>query len=153
MTDVTTRTTRPWLDAALPVEERIDLLLAEMTLAEKVGQTHQVANIDPEADAERIRAGRISSSLYASGATGGNERDEGVLVGNIDAAQRHAVEGSRMRQNRSREHQRSSWANVLPMPVVCIPPRTCQKRRRARPSEPWTQPPASTGPSVTIRRC
>jgi beta-glucosidase len=96
MTDVTTRTTRPWLDAALPVEERIDLLLAEMTLAEKVGQTHQVANIDPEADAERIRAGRISSSLYASGATGGNERDEGVLVGNIDAAQRHAVEGSRL---------------------------------------------------------
>ena len=96
MTDVTATTTRPWLDAALPLEERIDLLMAEMTLAEKVGQTHQVANIDPEADAETIRAGRIGSSLYASGATGGNERDEGVLVGNIDAAQRHAVEGSRL---------------------------------------------------------
>jgi beta-glucosidase len=96
MTDTTATTTRPWLDVALPVEERIDLLMAEMTLAEKVGQTHQVANIDPEADAETIRAGRISSSLYASGATGGNERDEGVLVGSIDAAQRHAVEGSRL---------------------------------------------------------
>ena len=87
---------RPWLDAALPTETRIDLLLAEMTLAEKVAQTHQVANIDPEADAEQLRAGRISSSLYASGATAGNERDAGVLVGNIDAAQRHAVEGSRL---------------------------------------------------------
>ena len=99
MTDVTATPPtqqRPWLDATLPVEERIDLLMAEMTLAEKVGQTHQVANIDPEADAGEIAAGRISSSLYASGATGGNERDEGVLVGNIDAAQRHAVEGSRL---------------------------------------------------------
>lgn len=95
--DSTTRPSeRPWLDASLPVEERIDLLMAQMTLADKVGQTHQVANIDPEADAGEIAAGRISSSLYASGPTGGNERDEGVLVGNIDAAQRHAVEGSRL---------------------------------------------------------
>ena len=87
---------RPWLDATLPLEERIDLLMAEMTLAEKVGQTHQVANINPDDDAAEIASGRISSSLYASGATAGNERDEGVLVGNIDAAQRHAVEGSRL---------------------------------------------------------
>lgn len=87
---------RPWLDPTLPVEERVDLLMAQMTLAEKVGQTHQVANIHPDDDAAEIAAGRISSSLYASGATAGNERDEGVLVGNIDAAQRHAVEGSRL---------------------------------------------------------
>ncbi|WP_083707507.1 glycoside hydrolase family 3 N-terminal domain-containing protein [Intrasporangium flavum] len=87
---------RPWLDASLPVEQRVDHLMAAMTLAEKVAQTHQVANIHPDDDAEQIRAGRISSSLYASGATAGNERDEGVLVGNIDAAQRHAVEGSRL---------------------------------------------------------
>ena len=93
---MTTPTERPWLDAALPVEERVDLLMAQMTLAERVAQTHQVANIHPDDDAEQIRAGRISSSLYASGATAGNERDEGVLVGNIDAAQRHAVEGSRL---------------------------------------------------------
>ncbi len=96
MTDVPALPVRPWLDATRPVEERIDLLMAEMTLAEKVGQTHQVANIDPDADADAIAAGRISSSLYASGPTGGNERDEGVLVGNIDAAQRHAVERSRL---------------------------------------------------------
>lgn len=93
---MTTPTERPWLDASLPVEERVDLLMAQMTLAEKVAQTHQVANIHPDDDAEQIRAGRISSSLYASGATAGNERDEVVLVGNIDAAQRHAVEGSRL---------------------------------------------------------
>lgn len=89
-------TDRPWLDAALPIDVRVDRLLTAMTVEDKVGQTNQVANIDPAADADEIRAGRISSSLYASGATGGNERDEGVLVGNIDAAQRHAVEGSRL---------------------------------------------------------
>ncbi|TQM65142.1 glycoside hydrolase family 3 N-terminal domain-containing protein [Humibacillus xanthopallidus] len=87
---------RPWFDATLPTETRIDILMEAMTLSDKVAQTHQVANIDPEADADALRAGRISSSLYASGATAGNERDAGVLVGNIDAAQRHAVEGSRL---------------------------------------------------------
>jgi beta-glucosidase len=87
---------RGWLDPSHPVAERVELLLAEMTLAEKVGQTHQVANIHPDEDAQQLAAGRIGSSLFASGATGGNERDEGVLAANIDAAQRRAVEESRL---------------------------------------------------------
>jgi len=38
MTDTTTTTTtRPWLDPELPVEERVELLLGEMTVEEKVG--------------------------------------------------------------------------------------------------------------------
>lgn len=37
MTDLQTPTARPWLDASLPVEERVELLLAEMTLEEKAG--------------------------------------------------------------------------------------------------------------------
>jgi beta-glucosidase len=32
------------------VEERVEALLSEMTLAEKVGQTHMSANLDPTAD-------------------------------------------------------------------------------------------------------
>ncbi|SDP41953.1 beta-glucosidase [Pedococcus dokdonensis] len=87
---------RPWLDSSLPVPERVELLLARMTLQEKVGQTHQVANIHPHDDADQLASGAIGSSLFASGATGGNERDEGVLAANIDAAQRHAVEASRL---------------------------------------------------------
>lgn len=90
------QTDRPWLAAGLPVADRVDLLLARMTLQEKVGQTHQVANIHPDDDAALLASGSIGSSLFASGATGGNERDEGVLAGNIDAVQRHAVEGSRL---------------------------------------------------------
>jgi beta-glucosidase len=87
---------RPWLRTDLPVEARVEALLAEMTLAEKVGQTHQSANIDPIADAELIRGGGIGSSLLASGATAGNERDAGIRVSAIDAVQRIAVEESRL---------------------------------------------------------
>ena len=90
-----TDSARPWLDPALDVEARVDALLTAMTLEEKVGQTHQVANLGPE-DLAAIRDGRVSSSLFASGAHAGNERDEGVLVGNIDAIQRIAVEESRL---------------------------------------------------------
>ena len=86
---------RVWLRTDLPVEARVEALLAEMTLAEKVGQTHQSANIDPVADAELIRGGGIGSSLLASGATAGNERDAGIRVSTIDAVQRIAVEESR----------------------------------------------------------
>lgn len=35
--DAAATTARPWLDASLPVDERVDLLLQEMTLVEKVG--------------------------------------------------------------------------------------------------------------------
>ncbi|RYB89797.1 beta-glucosidase [Nocardioides glacieisoli] len=88
--------TRTWLDPALDTEARVDALLAEMTLDDKVGQLHQVANINPGEDADDLRAGRIGSSLYASGATAGNERDEGVLAGVIDEIQELAVGGSRL---------------------------------------------------------
>jgi len=87
---------RPWLRTELPLEERVEALLAEMTLAEKVGQTHQNANIDPVADRELIRSGGIGSSVVASGATAGNERDAGIDVSALQAAQRIAVEESRL---------------------------------------------------------
>lgn len=96
MTTALGHTGRPWLRIDVPLEQRVEALLAEMTLSEKVGQTHQTANIDPGADHELICSGGIGSSLYASGATAGNERDEGVLVSAIDAAQRIAVEESRL---------------------------------------------------------
>jgi len=89
-------TDRPWLRIDLPLEERVEALLSEMTLAEKVGQTHQVANVEPMADVELLRRGSIGSSLIASGATAGNERDVGIQVSTLDAAQRIAVEESRL---------------------------------------------------------
>ena len=87
---------RQWLRVDLPLEQRVEALLSEMTLAEKVGQTHQSANLDPDADQVLIRSGGIGSSLLASGATAGNERDEGIRVSAINAAQRIAVQESRL---------------------------------------------------------
>jgi beta-glucosidase len=96
VTPQTGNTERPWLRVGVPLEQRVDALLAEMTLAEKVGQTHQNTNLDPEVDHELIRSGGIGSSLLASGATAGNERDEGVRVCAVNAAQRIAVQESRL---------------------------------------------------------
>jgi len=67
-----------------------------MTLAEKVGQTHHAANVDPSADTEIIRNGGVGSSVVTSGATAGNERDAGVRRSILDAVQRIAVEESRL---------------------------------------------------------
>jgi beta-glucosidase len=90
------KSTRPWLRVDLPLEHRVQSLLAEMTLAEKVGQTHQIHNLDPSVDQELIASGGIGSSLKASGATAGNERDEGVRVHALNAAQRIALDQSRL---------------------------------------------------------
>src|SRR5665647_2657842 len=79
-----------------PTGTGVEALLTEMTLAEKVGQTNQGANLDPDVDQELIRSGGIGSSLSASGATAGNERDEGVRVSAINAAERIAVQESRL---------------------------------------------------------
>ena len=89
-------TERPWLDVSLCIDHRVDLLIAEMSLDELVGQCVQVGNVDLIRDAEALRAGRISSSLSASGPHAGNERDAGVTSSVADAVQRLAVEESRL---------------------------------------------------------
>ena len=61
---------RPW-QRPQPLEQRVSALLQAMTLAEKVGQLNQPANVSP-ADQDRLAAGQIGSSLYASGALGGD---------------------------------------------------------------------------------
>ena len=57
---------RLWLRLDLPLEQRVEALLAEMTLAEKVGQTHQLAN--PIGVTERIPNARPrqSTCYYSS---------------------------------------------------------------------------------------
>ncbi|MCW5951533.1 MAG: beta-glucosidase, partial [Propionibacteriaceae bacterium] len=86
----------PWHDPALPVEARVDALLAELILAELVGQLHQPANVDVERDAALLAAGGIGSTLHASGATAGNVSDEGVSRTQVDRVQRAAMGSSRL---------------------------------------------------------
>ncbi len=92
----TDHTDRPWLDARLDIEKRVDLLLTELTLEEKAGQLHMSANVQPVRDRELLLKGGIGASLYASGATAGNVSDEGLLVAAINECQRTAVDGSRL---------------------------------------------------------
>lgn len=101
MVDVPTRpqvavADRPWLEAGLDIESRVDLLLGVLTLPEKVAQLHQVANLDPTVDRELIATSGVSSALYASGATAGNVRDRGLMVAAITECQRIAVGESRL---------------------------------------------------------
>lgn len=91
-------TDRPWLEPGLPARDRVEALLAEMTLPELVGQLHQSANVDPTdpADAALLATGAIGSTLLASGALAGAERDEGVDRARVDALQRAATSTSRL---------------------------------------------------------
>ncbi len=87
---------RPWLDANPELEHRVDALVHEMTLAEKVGQLTQLNGLggEPTGGAdnlvassalyERIRQGELGSIL--------NERNTAM----INALQRVAVEESRL---------------------------------------------------------
>lgn len=89
-------TARPWLDAGLDVERRVALLLSAMTLEEKVGQTHQLPNVDLTAHAGLLAAGAVGSTLAASGPHAGNVRDATTVAHVRNQVQRAAVETSRL---------------------------------------------------------
>ncbi|MCL3861238.1 glycoside hydrolase family 3 N-terminal domain-containing protein [Actinotalea sp. K2] len=93
--DVTSRV-RPWSDPDLPVARRAAALLAAMTLQEKVGQLHQVANPDPERDAAALAAGTFGTCIVASGQHAGNVRDTGTQATAVNDLQRAAVQTSRL---------------------------------------------------------
>ncbi len=86
---------RPWLDKDKPVGKRVELLLAAMTLEEKIGQTHQIHQ-RKDWDKSLIAKGLVGSLFNASGANAGNVRDEGVNARAINELQRMAVEQSRL---------------------------------------------------------
>jgi beta-glucosidase len=83
------------MGSGLEVEKRVELLLAEMTLEEKVGQMNQVRNVSDK-DRDAICGGWVGSSLFASGAFAGNVRDAGTYAPNLNGVQKMAVEQSRL---------------------------------------------------------
>src|SRR5690348_3365074 len=63
---------RPWQDPALPVADRVEALLAELTLEEKVGQlgSRWIGNDmqhEPEQDAETLNVAPMQDVFAASG--------------------------------------------------------------------------------------
>jgi beta-glucosidase len=73
----------------------VDELISKMTLAEKIGQTHQLAQVDAAAE-DLIRQGLLGSRLFASGAFAGNVKDDGAAAQEANRLQRIAVEESRL---------------------------------------------------------
>jgi beta-glucosidase len=91
-----TKLERTWLNAKLPLDERVADLVGEMTLVEKVGQLTQLNGIggEPTGNADNLVA---SSALYERIRSGelGSILNE-VNISTLNAMQRVAVEESRL---------------------------------------------------------
>ena len=77
------------------VEERINTLLAQMTLEEKVGQTNQVMRLD-ESDKDSVRKGGVGSSIFASSAWAGKDLPDEAKAEFSNEYQRVALSESRL---------------------------------------------------------
>lgn len=77
------------------IEERVERLLAQMTLDEKVGQANQLMRLT-EDDKEGIRQGKVGSSIYASTAWAGKEMPASAQVEFGNMFQRVAMQESRL---------------------------------------------------------
>ncbi len=80
------------------IEKRIDGLLAEMTLDEKIGQLWQTRSpLEPNEEIfEKLRKGQIGSFIMATTAHAGNDDTESVEGSLLNELQRVAVEESRL---------------------------------------------------------
>lgn len=77
------------------VEERVNQLLSQMTLEEKVGQTNQTPVLT-EDHIPAIRAGQIGSSIYASSAFAGKDQPGTARADPRNNYQRVAINESRL---------------------------------------------------------
>lgn len=78
------------------LEQRIDALLQQMTLEEKVGQTNQLMRLN-ESNREDIRQGRVGSSIFASSAWAGKDMPLSAKAEFSNDYQRVAMEESRLK--------------------------------------------------------
>ena len=86
---------RPWMNPAVPVDQRVELLLAAMTLEEKIGQMNQI-NAVSDRHMEAVRAGHVGSSANPMGVTANADEKLQHNVAELNNVQRIAVEESRL---------------------------------------------------------
>ena len=91
-----TMTDPPWLDAGLAADQRVELLLAALTVEEKAGQLHLGPDLDPERHAAEISAGRVGAAIYSHGAHAAPESGRSALADRLAACQRSARQNSRL---------------------------------------------------------
>ena len=85
-----------WLDADLPITQRVELLLAELTLEEKAGQLQLGFELDPVKHHDEIAAGRVGAGIYSHGANAVPGAAPIPLASTIASCQRVAREESRL---------------------------------------------------------
>jgi len=86
---------RPWLNDDMETDQRVEALLAEMTVDEKVGQLVQYPELHPK-DADKIRGGSIGSCILANSEWAGFDKQKKISVTELNALQKIAVEESRL---------------------------------------------------------
>ncbi len=84
-----------WLDASVPPAQRIELLLAEMTVEEKAAQLHLGYDLDPVRHHDEIAAGQVGAVIYSHGANA-TLRSEVALASTIAGCQAVARQESRL---------------------------------------------------------
>ena len=76
---------RRWMNPELPVDERVEALLREMTIAEKVGQLNQMHTRVPLDEAVKAaREGLMGSRILAVNAYAGNTPQPLAYIANVD---------------------------------------------------------------------
>lgn len=87
---------RPWLDTSTAADERVEAVLREMTLAEKIGQLQQLNGIggEPTGNADQLVASNALYERIRSGQLGSILNEPQIST--VNALQRVAVEESRL---------------------------------------------------------
>ncbi|WP_309386281.1 glycoside hydrolase family 3 N-terminal domain-containing protein [Cerasicoccus frondis] len=89
---------KPYQNPELPIEERVNDLLGQMTLDEKIGQLNQVFGL-AEDDAKlipMIRDGKVGSRILATSWHAGSDDQQAMGFDSLNECQRVAVEESRL---------------------------------------------------------
>jgi len=88
--------TADWLDRTVPLEQRVGLLLAELTVEEKVGQLHLGFELDPVTHRGEIATGRVGAGIYSYGANAAPGAGHALLASTIAGCQQVARSESRL---------------------------------------------------------
>ena len=101
--DLVTSISRPdptpspgWLDADQPLDQRVESLLAELTVEEKAGQLHLGFELDPVTHRAEIAAGRVGAGIYSHGANAVPGSAPIALASTIAGCQQVARQESRL---------------------------------------------------------
>lgn len=88
--------TAAWLNPDLTVDERVDTLLAELTVAEKAGQLHLGFQLDADEHRDEIADGLVGAGIYSHGANAQPGADHLTMASTIAGCQEVAREESRL---------------------------------------------------------